>query len=140
MSGDFKLLAACQRMFNVTPEHVDEERLTTAQGVKIVEFLATLRNVECPDLADIYRASGNALACGMEDLRGTVRWAAVREYFEGEVCVVVTRLGSSCLERGTFSLHALVFRADNVFTRRSAVEMVKLSCLQGEFDQFDVPD
>jgi hypothetical protein len=133
MSQNFDLWVACQRVFNVTPAIVDDQR--TLDGGGVVRFLATTRSdSHGVYLEEIYEDEESVLATGWLDKDETERVLAAEEDFMGAPAYLVIRAAQSYFHEDTFCLEVEVFVNATDATRDQVIEAVKKASIYDSFE------
>jgi len=133
LSQSFDLWVACQRVFNVTPAIVDDNR--TLEGGGVVRFLATTRSDNYGVfLEEMFEREDAVLATGLMDDEDTERIIALEDDFDGESRYMVVRAAPSYLDEDTIALEVEVFLESSPASLAQVVETVKQCSREGTFE------
>jgi hypothetical protein len=133
LSQNFDLWVACQRVFNVTPAIVDDNR--TLDGGGVVRFLTTTRSDNYGVfLEEMFEREDAVLATGLMDEEDTERIIAIEDDFDGESRYMVVRAAPSYLDEDTISLEVEVFLESSPATLVQVIETVRQCSREGTFE------
>lgn len=133
MNAPFDDWAACQRLFNVTPQHVE---VLSAGPVK-VRFLAQLS--ECSDSPRGIYDDEKVLAGGLSSDDDAVELSLVRDEYRGEPCYLLIRTAPSFFgDDASYALEVHVY--DGAQLEAGLVDLLRKSCSEDSFEDLTVEE
>lgn len=133
MNAPFDDWAACQRLFNVTPQYVE----VLSEGPVKVRFLAQLS--ECSDSPrDIYDDE-KVLAGGLSSEDDAVELSLVRDEYRGEPCYLLIRTAPSFFgDDASYALEVHVYAG--VHPEADLVDQLRKACSEDSFEDLTIEE